>query len=476
MNQYTLSFYKILFLIAKMRSSSKKTGFELIEDYQKEAKISLLPISKKEKSAIHDYLADFYTATYSDSIKLSDELIVQELALLVDEGRLKLINQISIDKDSVYVEGDNQDWSHLFCAVKFAMQNKSVYLKLEDHEMVDPLPMLLCNHFGINSYNHGKASLNCDTSIVIGDYETFNKLSQFKHLYLIAKEVNFVRAGTYAIARKNLFLVEDKVAYSLASSVTASDDYQMILVDYKKNECVMFNQAQVDSNSLFLSKDVNFSVDYHEKVTSFQDWIDSIKNNPKGYSTLGKLAPFRKTSQAIVDTKGEIAIIELSHNDFDQFNQIQEPQKIKMVSREVALDLSHRFSLKQGDLMISTKGGLGNVVMLDEALPDNCLPAMSMLAMRPTKESLTVLDQESNEAVELPTYYLYQYLRSEKVKSYLQSLNSGSGFTMIRLSDLKELPVPHIGKEEAKRLLEQQAIKKDKVTQIIQLMKEIEQL
>jgi hypothetical protein len=131
--------------------------------------------------------------------------------------------------------------------------------------------------------------------------------------------------------------------------------------------------------------------------------------------------------------------------------------------REASL-LKNGFTLSASDVLISVKGTLGRIVLMPEGIPDCWLPSLQMTVMR--VKDVSVLSSE----------YLYYYLNSPAIQQYIQSKNSGSGIPLLRLDDVKRIPVIMPTPIQALAIREKHQRKTQCLTEIMALKAEYESL
>lgn len=254
---------------------------------------------------------------------------------------------------------------------------------------------------------------------------------------------------------------------------------EAVLTNGSREEKSLTHQMMAASCSdIYQDSTLNLSVVSYLSKYRFKTWLESVQTNPHGFSTLHQLAPAQKTSQQIVsdceEGEGEV-IYEIATGDMDAFGEVRTPNKTRYLSKSKALDVIKRFGLKPNDLLISVKSALGKVILMGEQIPHNWLPSMQMLVFRSTDQSLTVIDKQSGRSMQLTPAYLYHYLKTPMVQSYLQSLNSGATLPKIRLKDLYTIPIPHPSPEKLAQIHQLEAQRSHQLSSIYQQIEQYNQ-
>ncbi len=95
--------------------------------------------------------------------------------------------------------------------------------------------------------------------------------------------------------------------------------------------------------------------------------------------------------------------------------------------------IRNRSDLRRGDLIMASIGNVGDAFLLEEE-PVNWNINESVFALRPSKEVVP--------------RYLFYVLTSDASKAYLESNSTGSSFKSIKLTELRQLPIPLPSLEE----------------------------
>jgi len=121
--------------------------------------------------------------------------------------------------------------------------------------------------------------------------------------------------------------------------------------------------------------------------------------------------------------------------------------------------------LESGDILISTKGQIGLVGLVDENLGENWVANQIFQVIRLKKDG----------PIQSPIY-LFRYLASPLNQAYLKEQTTGSALPVIKTTDIKELPVPIPSAEEEKTVLQTHARIAEKHQQIKALEQELKVL
>lgn len=122
--------------------------------------------------------------------------------------------------------------------------------------------------------------------------------------------------------------------------------------------------------------------------------------------------------------------------------------------------------LKRNDIVITTRGTIGNVAIYDDKVPYNDVRINS---------GMLILRADSNK---LDTKFLYYYLSSKEFKEQVNSLISGSAVPQLPIRDIKKLTLPNITKKQQKKIANIISSFEDRIelnTQINQTLEQIAQ-
>ena len=122
--------------------------------------------------------------------------------------------------------------------------------------------------------------------------------------------------------------------------------------------------------------------------------------------------------------------------------------------------------LKRNDIVITTRGTIGNVAIYDDKVPYNDVRINS---------GMLILRADSSK---LDTKFLYYYLSSKEFKEQVNSLISGSAVPQLPIRDIKKLTLPNITKKQQEKIANIISSFEDRIelnTQINQTLEQIAQ-
>lgn len=122
--------------------------------------------------------------------------------------------------------------------------------------------------------------------------------------------------------------------------------------------------------------------------------------------------------------------------------------------------------LKRNDIVITTRGTIGNIAIYDDKIPYNDVRINS---------GMLILRADSNK---LDTKFLYYYLSSKEFKEQVNSLISGSAVPQLPIRDIKKLTLPNITKKQQEKIANIISSFEDRIelnTQINQTLEQIAQ-
>lgn len=206
----------------------------------------------------------------------------------------------------------------------------------------------------------------------------------------------------------------------------------------------------------------NLAVSAYIMDAGLQSWIEGMKTS-EAY-LLSDLVDFDRILAFRSWEEGEDAKVfyELAISDIDEFGQITSPNRVRYVSYK-DVPLIQKQCLKPGDILISVKGSLGKIVFMPENIPNNWFVSPSFVVCR-------IKERESKKG--LNAQYLYKYLMTEMVQAYLKHLNTGGSVPMIRLEDIKKVPV-EFGNQFLYELARNQCVEKHELVNKIAEIKKM---
>ena len=122
--------------------------------------------------------------------------------------------------------------------------------------------------------------------------------------------------------------------------------------------------------------------------------------------------------------------------------------------------------LKRNEIVITTRGTIGNVAIYDDKVPYNDVRINS---------GMLILRADSSK---LDTKFLYYYLSSKEFKEQVNSLISGSAVPQLPIRDIKKLTLPNITKKQQEKIANIISSFEDRIelnTQINQTLEQIAQ-
>lgn len=139
--------------------------------------------------------------------------------------------------------------------------------------------------------------------------------------------------------------------------------------------------------------------------------------------------------------------------------------ELSFISREKDLQLKSG-KLQKNDIVITTRGTIGNVALYDENVPFTDIRINSgMLIIRANDRKWDI-------------NFLYNYFRSENFQSQVKSLVSGSAVPQLPVRDIKKLSIPYFDKEKQKEISDKIEVLNQKIlinTQTAQTLEAIAQ-
>lgn len=136
-------------------------------------------------------------------------------------------------------------------------------------------------------------------------------------------------------------------------------------------------------------------------------------------------------TQAVKHTEGgETRFIEHNLTSLDSVGRLSGVGKvIEVPSKDLAKAVKQQ--IKQGDVLVSCRGAVGRIALVDHSIDDNTIASQAFAILR-VKESVTKATSVS----------LYQYLTSSFGQQQLASLVTGTTAQMLSAKDLSNLEVP----------------------------------
>ena len=161
------------------------------------------------------------------------------------------------------------------------------------------------------------------------------------------------------------------------------------------------------------------------------------KGNTNPLSSVATLIRAQILKEADSQLSNEFLEIRLS--DIAATGEVQRPEKALKLAGKTQ-DRAHQQTVQPGDILLSIKGVTGRTAFVSSACEENWVAGQIFLIIRPSKA--------------IAPLYLYRYLSSPIVQTYLSDQGSGSTIKVIKTDDLKNLPVPLPSEEEKQQVLE----------------------
>lgn len=164
------------------------------------------------------------------------------------------------------------------------------------------------------------------------------------------------------------------------------------------------------------------------------------------------------------DADAEVEYIEHNLTSLNTIGQLEGDGKLIKVSTKDVVK-AEKQKIQAGDVLVSCRGAVGRVALIDESIEDNVIAsqAFAILRLKPHVNNLS-------------SVALYQYLTSEFGQQQLSSLVTGTTAQMLSAKDLSNMNIPVFS---AEKLAELEAVRLKVIEvhqKILGLQKEIEQI
>lgn len=163
------------------------------------------------------------------------------------------------------------------------------------------------------------------------------------------------------------------------------------------------------------------------------------------------------------ELRGEV-YLEVGMKDISPSGKISTPEKRMLLSGRVR-DRAEQQRLQPGDLLLAIKGNLGKVGIVGDDCGDNWVAGQLFQVVRLSNTTKTIEPE-----------YLFRYLSSPLVQTYLHDQASGTTMAVLKTTDIKELPIPVPSAEEQQQVLETHRRIQQAYAQIAGIQSEINQL
>lgn len=140
------------------------------------------------------------------------------------------------------------------------------------------------------------------------------------------------------------------------------------------------------------------------------------------------------------DTREEI---ELGPSDIDAYGFLRVGKEVKRLTPDHAAEKrAERQRLNPGDIVLAVKGRVGLSAYVDEEVA-GCIGNQSFVILRV---------RNGPEAVD--SRVLHHFFRSDRFRELLESRVKGSAVRIMKMADLKQLPIPRLDGEQSARVVE----------------------
>jgi len=210
------------------------------------------------------------------------------------------------------------------------------------------------------------------------------------------------------------------------------ESVDMIIDIYKNSEeidniSIVISNEEIRNNSYSLAIDryvVSKEAKELQQILSSYDTIE-----------LQDMAEIRR-SQLFKDEGDGKEVYELSPSNFSQAGFTKETGKLKKIGKQS--NKYETYKLQTFDVLVSTKGTIGKVAIIDEVFE----PLLASQA----SQVIRVKDKET--AIEL-----YMFLKSNIGQAMLGQLVAGAAMPQIATSEIKKMQIPILSEDERKQVL-----------------------
>lgn len=203
--------------------------------------------------------------------------------------------------------------------------------------------------------------------------------------------------------------------------------------------CQRVGQGEIEHH------DFDLSVNRYVMGTATKQISDLANTHPHHkIATLHEVAEIVR-AQTLKGEEGEDGkrFIEIGSRDIDASGaiSIEEPCK-EVVVADRARRRAEQQLLRPGDVLLIGKGSTGRIALVGDDCGDNWIAGQVFLIIRAGARSAVRPE------------YLYRYLASPMVQQYLVEIASGTGISILKANDIKNLPVPVPSLEEQARVID----------------------
>jgi type I restriction-modification system DNA methylase subunit len=144
---------------------------------------------------------------------------------------------------------------------------------------------------------------------------------------------------------------------------------------------------------------------------------------------LGDVVEILRPQVITSDTDTGRAVKEVGFSDIQGDGIVVQPTREKMLSSDAAKRLE-RFFLKRGDILLSVKGTVGRVALVEDTAGETWIPSQSFVILRLDPRESRVSPQ-----------YLFYFLASWGGQEQIESAKAGTVVSIISAQDIRELRV-----------------------------------
>ena len=182
-------------------------------------------------------------------------------------------------------------------------------------------------------------------------------------------------------------------------------------------------------NSVVLSNDCNLDVRRYVSTIESQR-LEALLLRYDNKAVLGDLAEIVRCHAIKSVEGGEVELKEISPSHINEYSQLvksKEHKLLKLASGDIARASNQK--VMTDDIILTIKGGLGKCALVDPEF-ENYIANQSFVILRVRSDS------------PVSNIVLFRYLSSDLGKVLINRWATGSTIKMIKMQDLKNLPVP----------------------------------
>ena len=217
------------------------------------------------------------------------------------------------------------------------------------------------------------------------------------------------------------------------------DGRKIVFENIDKIVDICKNKIEIDNiSTLVLNKEIkdnNYSLAIDRYVVSQE--AKELQKLLSSYKTieLQEIAEIRRSQLFKDEGKGK-EVYELSPSDFSKAGFTREGGKVKKIGSQ--FKKYETYKLQPYDVLVSTKGTIGKVAIIDEISE----PVIASQA------SQVIRVKDKNRAIEL-----YMFFKSDIGQAMLSQLVAGVAMPQIATSEIKKLQIPILSESEKKQVI-----------------------